>query len=79
MNENTFAKLFEVKDHQVLVTKTYNSENEEHNIIQFTLVDGIQVSVKASFIKEDGATEAFNNFNQENAETFFDSILKMMQ
>ena len=72
-----FAKLFQVKDHQVLYLKNYDEDEDENEIIQVigkTAHHEAEIELKYSFTDESAMEDYFRNLNQETAEKFFDQI-----
>lgn len=72
-----FAKIFEVKGHQVIAKYGINDDSEPVLIIE-TYVNGIVMSTKFGYKSREKAFEALNNkINQEMADKFFETAKKM--
>ena len=72
-----FAKLFQVKDHQVLYLKNYDEDEDENEIFQVigkTEHNEAEIELKYSFTNELAMEDYFRNLNQETAEKFFEQI-----
>ena len=76
---NKFAKLFDVGNDQVLLTKDYNEESEEYEIKISTSISDIRCSVKLGFKSEDSRNKGFDNYNEENAKHFQNEIAFLLK
>lgn len=75
---NKFALLFDFDQCQVLVTKTYDDEQEMHLMVVTTEIDGIDLSIKYSFKDVEKRNTAFDAFTREQAEKFLESSKEML-
>lgn len=64
-----FAKLFEVGDSQVLVTRTTSDESES-SLTVITEHDNIEIKAEFELCDIDNQSEVFEMMNQEKAESF---------
>lgn len=76
---NQFAKLFEVKEHQVLITLKYSEETEEDFLKVETQIGGVTASIQLEGFKtEASAKDGLEKYNQEKAEEFFDAMNQLL-
>lgn len=68
MKRITFAKIFIVKNYQVLVTKRY--DEEEHLLIMETKFPDFMPELKMGFHDERALNKAFDEYDQKQAELF---------
>lgn len=68
--KHTFAKIIELDNHQVLVTKDFNSETDKYEVTITTHLDGVAPSATLGFATEEKAHECWNQFDQDQAEAF---------
>lgn len=73
-----FAKLIEVEDYQVLAYTTYDSDDDEYQLVLRTDLEGIEGTIKMSFKSEDNCEEAFNNFDEQRAVEFRNNIVETL-
>lgn len=76
---HTFAKLFQVNNHQVLYLKEYDTdenENELFKIVGKTEHNYVQLSITFTFENEEAQLNYFSNLNQEIADNFFIQLSK---
>jgi len=76
---NKFAKLFDVGNNQVLLTKDYNEESEKYEIKISASISDIRYSVSLGFNSENSRNEGFDNYNEENAERFQSGITSLLK
>lgn len=78
-----FAKIIDLGEHQVLVKKGFNSKSEVYTIIVETLIemDGSEISPRLvlSYENFEQRNEAFEDFNQSNAEQAFEAFNNLMK
>jgi hypothetical protein len=77
MKKIIFAKLFELKYHQVLITK--EDTEDEFNVAQQTDLGNVQPKLSLCFDVEKKRDKCFNDYNQENAEKFISVIKSMLE
>lgn len=73
MKEEQFAKLFQVGDKQVLVTKTFEDDGT-FGIKQETSLENVKPALIAGFEDEESRDGAFEKYEQELAENFIQTI-----
>lgn len=74
IHNNEFAKIFWTDDHQILVTKEYDSAEQCYDVIVATEFESVKTSIKYSFKQKEGMVEAYTMFNQEMADETFQNI-----
>lgn len=70
-----FAKLFQLEDGQVLVTKEYNEEEDKHELNFRTDVDGMTIKVTAKYRTEESAQNELSAYSEQSALNFRKNIL----
>jgi hypothetical protein len=68
--KHRFAKLFDLDEHQVLVTRRYNNEDGCYEMKVATLIDGVAASVGHQFLNEEVRDHAFEAFDRVSAVAF---------
>lgn len=66
-----FAKLFDIDDHQVLVTNDYDDDAEEFAVNFTTEIDGIRPTMSLKFKDDALCTKAFEDVDHEAALKMF--------
>jgi hypothetical protein len=77
MKNNTmikFAKLFEIDNNQILITKDYDYDEDVYLLKQRTSFDEVDPSMSMSFDSEEKRDNAFNDYNQDNAQKFLNLV-----
>lgn len=74
-----FAKLFQLQDGQVLVTKSYNDEEDRYNLTFRTDVEGLTIEVTAKYTTEESVRKELDNFSEESAFNFRQNMLERLQ
>lgn len=69
-----FAKLYDIGDDQLLVTKDYDDEDNLFSLKVTTQFDGVSYSMYPSFSSEEDRDEAFNAFDLKMANTHYKAI-----
>lgn len=80
--KNQFVKLFEFKEHQVLLAKDYdtNDNNEDEFIMTMTTaLDSVQPSMNAIYNSEEKRDEEFEKYNRDSAEKFLKQMRKALE
>ncbi|VDH16880.1 Uncharacterised protein [Algoriella xinjiangensis] len=76
--KNVFAKIFEFKESQVLVTKQFkdnDGDNDEYQVsFEYRAIDNLIINQKLCFKKEEHQDKVFENINQEMVNKVFSSI-----
>jgi len=72
-----FAKLFEIEDYQVLITK--EDTEDGFNVTQQTDLGEVRPSMSLGFDAEEKRDKCFLEYNKENAEKFLSIIKEMLQ
>lgn len=75
--KHIFAKIIELPDHQVLVTKGLDDDGD-YTLNVTTRFPGVDPSIKVGYATDEAATEAFNDFNEDGAKAFIDHITEIM-
>jgi len=77
----TFAKLFELKNHQVLITKEYEYDGkvDTFKLVQTTDLKDVRPSIGLGFDDEKKRDEAFDNYTEKDANNFLKTIKKMLK
>lgn len=82
MQPEKFAKLFEIKGHQVLFFRDTDDEAETdetcHVIRQITEIKHVRVAIGMSGFSEEAAARAFGDLSESDAESFFASATSLM-
>lgn len=63
---NKFARLFELEDHQVLLMKDYDDEEEKFYVSQTTWIDSISYSMRLGMKNEESRDKYFDKYNEED-------------
>jgi hypothetical protein len=63
----------------VLITKEYDNDNDIFNVVQTTNLDGVRPSLALGFKSESKRDECFNDYNEEKAGIFLQTIRKMLE
>lgn len=71
-----FAKIFELKEQQVLITK--REDDDKYEVVQTSDFGDFQTSLALGFEDEKKREECFNTYNLDNAQKFLDIINGMM-
>lgn len=76
MKKETFAKLFEFPEQQVLVTKDFS--DDENAIIRITTqINQVEQCVSMSFKRYDDMEKAFDEYDAVKAEKFVNTMIGM--
>jgi len=78
MSKLKFAKIFELGDYQVLITKEYEPEDNTFKVVQTTYLEECRLSLALGFEKEKKCNECFDNYNEDNAQNFLTQIQSML-
>lgn len=80
--KNQFAKLFEFKNHQVLLTKDYDCDEngaDEFLMNVSTALDSVQPAMKLSYKTEGERDAQFEKYTRESAKKFLDQMKKALE
>ena len=78
-SKEIFAKLIELKEGQVLITKSYKDEKQNPYTLDInTLFQGISFTHSAYFSDEENRDKAFDEYNENDAQNFFNSIKNLL-
>jgi hypothetical protein len=77
MNKITFAKLFEFKDYQVLVTMEFNEKDDSWKVNQQTDLGDFRPNIAVNFYDEKSCQKCFDEYHKGHAQNFIDTINKM--
>jgi len=72
-----FAKIFELEDYQVLITK--DEDDEKYRIMQSTQLEDCMPSLALGYELESTRDKHFNEYNIDNAQKFLDMLKKVME
>ncbi len=76
--KNNFAKLFDFKKHQLLVTKEFDEGNEdgkEFHVLQRVEFANFKVNISIMAKTEEQRDEVFNNYDHKMASDFMKWVL----
>lgn len=74
-----FARVFDLEDAQVLVTVSFNSEDDKYELRSRTDYDGLEVSIAAGFKEEVDAENALESYTLERAIDFRKRMIEMIE
>lgn len=74
-----WAKIFNLKESQVLVINDYDTEEEKYQVTQTGYVGGMQVSIILSYDNEKEANKVFRTYTEKDAESFYSSVKQLMK
>lgn len=75
---NKFARLFELDDHQVLLMKDYEDEEEKFYVSQTTWIDSISYSMRLGMKNEESRDKYFDKYNEEEAKRYLTSVTNLL-
>ena len=75
---NKFARLFDLGNYQVLLTKGYDAEEESFSVSQTTENDHVSYSIKLSMNYEDSRDRYFDTYNEEDAKHYLASVTNIL-
>lgn len=75
---NKFARLFELADHQVLLMKDYDDEEEKFYVSQTTWIDNISYSMRLGMNNEESLDKYFDEYNEEEAKYYLNSVMNLL-
>ena len=75
---NKFARLFELADHQVLLMKDYDDEEEKFYVSQTTWIDNISYSMRLGMNNEESLDKYFDKYNEEEAKCYLNSVTNLL-
>lgn len=69
-------RIIELPTHQILLTKSFDNENEEaENVLRITFfLDGIEANMSLSYTDEETRNKLFNEMTNEQAQGFLDNV-----
>ena len=74
-----FAKLIELKEGQVLITKSYKDGKQNPYALDInSIFQGISITHSAYFSDEESRDKAFDEYNENDAHNFFNSIKNLL-
>lgn len=74
-----FAKIFKIPQGQVLLTKGYDSENDQYTLTQTAYSKGTQGAMTASFREEGDVNVAFDSYTLEDAKKYQKQLDKLLK
>lgn len=73
-----FAKIFELDEHQVLITKEYEPEDDSFKVVQTTDFEDVRPAVAWVFKDESVRDKCFDDYKESQAKEFVKSIQEML-
>ena len=74
-----FAKLIELKEGQVLITKNYKDGKQNPYALDInSIFQGISFTHSGYFSDEESRDKVFNEYNENHAKNFFNSIKNLL-
>lgn len=73
-----FARLFELENHQVLLMKDYDYEEETFYVSQITWIDNISYSMKLGMKNEESRDKYFDKYSEEEAKRYLNSVTNIL-
>lgn len=74
-----FAKLIELKEGQVLITKNYKDGKQNPYALDInSIFQGISFTHSGYFSDEESRDKAFDEYNENDAQNFFNSIKNLL-
>lgn len=74
-----FAKLIELKEGQVLITKNYKDGKQNPYALDInSIFQGISFTHSGYFSDEESRDKVFNEYNENDAKNFFNSIKNLL-
>ncbi len=74
MSKIIFSKIIELEQCQVLVTKDYDDEEGKPQLVISTHIDGGVPTIKMGFSDTDKRDDAFNQYNETSAQSFYERM-----
>ena len=74
MEKDTFCKVYEYEDRQILVQKEYNGEDENYYIKVTTSVGELLTMLSYGFATEEASIECFDALTKDKALELFKNI-----
>lgn len=73
-----FAKLFDLKKGQVLVTRNYDDDDSDspYKVQQVTEINGIRATIGFCFKGKKIADKCFNDYSEKTAQDFYNNMLE---
>lgn len=76
--KEVFFKIIELENHQVLLTKDFDEEDENPIISVTFFIEGCKIVNRLGYDNEEQRDKVFLEFKDELAQILVDNILKMM-
>ncbi len=76
---NQFCKLFELDNHQVLVTKGYDTEQGMYYVTKRVDFESLDCSMNEYFNAEKNSEKYFNMFNIQDAKKHIEDCVKFLE
>ena len=69
-----FAKIIELDDNQVLITKINSTDEDKYNLVIRTSYEGFTAQISAEYTDENVRDADFDKYDSGNATAFIESI-----
>lgn len=77
--KEVFAKIIELESCQVLVYTEYEGEDDLYKLVEMTMFDGLQPSIKMGFKSEESCQKVFTEYGKEQAEAFVKEMKSLVE
>lgn len=78
--KDIFFKIIELPNHQVLVAKDFDQEDDDAPVVAVTFhLDGVKVTQKFGYAEEAKRDAAFEQFTDKDAQSIIDGMLSLME
>lgn len=77
--KSIFAKIIELKDYQVLVTKEYEPEEDIYKVVMKTSFEDFEPEMKMGFKSQESCDKYFEKFDETDAELFISDMKSVME
>jgi hypothetical protein len=74
-----FAKILEVDNHQVLIVKEYDDEDDAYKVNQTTEKEGVRITMAFGFTDKHSCDDCFSKYSDENARKFLESLTSLFE
>lgn len=74
-----FARIIELPKGQVLITTSYNHEDDEYKVNFRTDIYGVELNQTLGFKDEDKAIELLNSYPDKDAKKFYNIMKKLVE
>lgn len=74
-----FAKILEVDNHQILVVKEYDGEENSYKVNQTTEKNGMRITMAFGFTDKNACDDCFSKYSDENARKFLENLTSLLE